>query len=189
MTYPGNPHRDGPAPFTQSQGSPPLGAPAGMIRTLSVQPWDTAPIPTAVNFYRQEAANLILGAAAGSTVVTTLAGGGSLQVPNQNVASIQAVTAFCNAPSLTTSIVYTVRANGSGIPGLINIKFPPQVSTFINWPIPGPFNVTSTGVLIDVLITRLVADVANEVNFTFLGWYCTPQDVQRWTGQVPGQIR
>lgn len=193
MTAPGggngNPGRDGPNPYLNSPGTPALGAPAGMLRTLSVSPWDVNPIPTAINFYRQELANLVLAGAAGSTVVTTIAGGGALQAPNQNIVSIQAVSMFCDSPALTTSITYTVRANGGGIPGLTGLKFPPQTAAYINFPIPGPFNVLQPGAYIDVLITRLVADVANQVNFTLLGWFCTPQDVRRWTGQTPGQIR
>lgn len=183
----GTPTRDGPAPWTQSQGSPALEAPAGMLRTLSVQTWDAAPIPTAINFYCQQAANLILPAAAGSVVLTTLEG--ALNAPRQNIVSIQAVSLFCSAPALTTSITYTVRANKSPIPGLTNLKFPPQVATYVDWPVPGPFNVLVPGAYIDVAITRLVADVASEVNFTMLGWFNTPQDAQRWTGQAPGIIR
>lgn len=187
-TYENGPQRTGIAPWVDSHGSPAILPPAGMLRTLSVQPWDVNPIPTATNFFLQQAANLVLGPAAGDTVVSTLAGGGALQAPRNNIVSIQAVSMFCDGPTLTTSIVYTVRANKVGIPGLINLKFPPQVAAFINFPIPGPFNVLSGGAYIDFLITRVVADVAKQVNFTLLGWFCSPQDVQRWTGQVPGQI-
>ncbi len=183
----GTPERDGRAPWTQSQGSPPLDAPAGMLRTLSVQTWDVAPIPTAINFYCEQPRNLILPGAAGSVVLTT--GQGALRAPNQNIVSIQATSLFCNAPSLTTSITYTVRANKTPIPGLTNLRFPSQIATYVNWPVPGPFNVLVPGAYIDVAITRIVADVANEVNFTFLGWFNTPQDAQRWTGQAPGIIR
>ena len=54
------------------------------MRTLSVQPWDFAPIPTAVNFFRQELVNLVLPGALGSTVVSTLAGGGAMQAIGRN---------------------------------------------------------------------------------------------------------
>jgi len=185
------PERTGSAPWTWAQGSKGPNTPGsgGVARFLSVQSWDVAPIPTATNFYAQEQANLILGAAAGSTVLTTQAGGGAFQVPPTNVVSIQAVSAFCDAPSLGTSIVYTVRANKNPIPGLSNIKFPPQVSAYINWPLPGPFNVLyAGGAYLDVLITRLVADVASQVNFTIIGWYNTLQDVRAWTGATPGQV-
>lgn len=181
------PDRVGQAPFTESQGTPPLRSRAGIMRVLSVPPWDQQPIPTATNFFRQQAANLSLPAAAGATVVTTLPSG-ALQVPRQNIVSLQAVSLFCDSPTLTTSILYTVRANGSPIPGLTGLSFPPQTAAFINFPIAGPFNVLSPGAFIDVLITRVVADVVKLVNFTFLGWFNSPQDVARWTGEAPGQI-
>jgi len=164
------------------------GAGGGMLRTLSVQTWDAAPIPTAQSFFRQELANLVLGAAAGATVVTTIAGGGALLVPANNIASIQAVILFCDAPTLTTSITYTVRASSIPIAGLTNLKFPPQAGAFINFAIPGPWNVLLPGAFIDVLITRVVADVAKQVNFSLIGWFNPGQDVARWTGQQPGQV-
>ncbi len=182
------PERTGAAAWTQAQGTPPIRPAGGIVRTLAVQPWDVNPIPTAQNFYNQEAANLTLPGAKGSTVLTTVAGGGALQIPPQNVASIQAVVMFCDAPSLTTSILYTVRANGSAITGLQALRFPPQGANFINLPVPGPWNVVSAGAYIDVLITRTATDVPSLVNFTLVGWFCSPQDVQRWTGQVPGQV-
>lgn len=160
----------------------------GIQKVLNVQPWDVAPIPSAQNFFLRETANLVLGAAAGATVTTTIAGGGALLVPANNICSIQAVILFCDAPTLTTSITYTVRANQVGIPGLTNLGFPPQAGAFINLAIPGPFNVLIAGAFIDVLITRVVADVAKQVNFTIIGWFNSPQDAQRWTGVVPGQV-
>lgn len=158
-----------------------------MVRTLSVAPWDVNPIPTAINFFRSEPTNLVLPGAAGSTVKTTL-GGAVLQLPRNNVASIQAISIFCDAPTLLTSIKYTARQNEGPIQGLENLSFPPQLAGFVNFPFPGPFNVYQPGAYIDVLITRVTADVASNVNVTFVGWYCTPQDVQRWTGQQPGMI-
>ena len=186
------PQRTGVAPWVGSEGSPKLaggpGAVGGIPRFLSVSPWDVNPIPSAINFFAKEQSNLILGANAGDQVVTTLAGGGSFKLPPQNIASIQAVSMFCDTPSLTTNIRYTVRANLQPIPGLSNIGFPPQAAVFINFPIPGPFNVLYAGALIDVLIERLVTDVSNQVNFTFLGWYNTGQDVLAWTGAQPGLV-
>ena len=189
----GGPVRTGLAPFIAARENNPTraaggdGAP-GLMRTLSVQTWDAQPIPTATNFFTKQTANLLLGAAAGATVVTTLAGGGALQLPANNIASIQAVILFCDTPSLTTSILYTVRAGGSPIPGLSNLGFAPQGAAFINLAIPGPFNVLHPGAFIDVLITRVVADVAKQVNFSMIGWFCSPQDVARWTGATPGQV-
>lgn len=159
-----------------------------LLRTLSVQPWDVNPIPSAINFFAEELLDLNLGANAGDTVVTTIAGGGAFQVPQLNIASIQAVALFCNAPALTTVITYTVRANQIPIAGLTNLKFPSQGATFRNRSIPGPFNVLSPGAYIDVLISRVVTDVVNAVNFTFLGWYASRQDIKRWTGAEPGQV-
>lgn len=186
--YENGPERVGRAPWTQAEGSKGIQPPAGMLRTLSVQPWDVAPIPTATNFYKQQQASLLLGPNAGDTVVVTAAGGGALQAPLQNIVSIQAITIFCNAPSLTTSINYTWRANKAAIPGLQNIRFPPQVATYVNWPVPGPFNVLLAGAYIDVVITRVITDVANLVNATTLGWFNTSQDVLRWTGAFPGSV-
>lgn len=186
--YENGPQRVGTAPWVDAQGAPPIRPPAGMLRTLSVQPWDVNPIPTATNFFLQQQANLVLGPNAGDTVLGTIAGGGALQIGRNNIVSIQAVSMFCDSPTLTTSIIYTMRANKVPIPGLTNLKFPPQVAAFLNFPIPGPFNVLSTGAYLDFLITRVVTDVAKQVNFTALGWFCSPQDVQRWTGQVPGQV-
>ena len=157
-------------------------------RLLSVQPWDAQPIPTATNFFANELANLVLPGAAGSQVFTTQAGGGAVKLPANCIGSIQAVILFCDTPSLTTSINYTVRQNSVPIPGLTNLRFPPQGAGFINQGIPGPWNVLLPGAFIDVLITRVVADIAKQVNFTLIGWYNSPQDVLRWTGVQPGQV-
>lgn len=189
----GGPHRVGVAPFIAARDNTPTRLALGpggeaMQRVLQVQTWDAAPIPTAQNFFLKQQANLVLGAAAGSTVVTTVAGAGAIQVPANNITSIQAVILFCDTPTLTTSINYTVRANQVGIPGLTNLGFAPQGAAFINLAIPGPFNVLLPGAFIDVLITRVVADVAKQVNFTTIGWFCSPQDVARWTGVTPGQV-
>lgn len=184
--------RVGVAPFIAARDNDPSrvqrpGDP-GIMRTLNVRAWDDAPIPTAINFFTRETANLLLGAAAGATVVTTLAGGGALQLPRNSIGSIQSVIMFCDAPTLTTSILYTVRANQVPIPGLTNLGFPPQAAAFFNFAIPGPYNVLQPGAFIDVLITRVVADVAKQVNFSMVGWFNSPQDVQRWTGAYPGQV-
>lgn len=170
---------------TRAMGGP--GEP-GIFRALSVQPWDVQPVPTAINFFKQQTANLVLAGAAGSTVVTTLAGNGALQAAANNIVSLQSVGIFCDAPTVLTSISYIVRANGVPFPGLDPVKFPPQAAAFFNFFVPGPFNVVLAGAFIDVLITRVVADVANLVNSTLIGWQCSPQDVQRWTGVVPGQV-
>lgn len=189
----GGPVRTGLAPFIAARDNRPTraaggdGAP-GVMRSLSVQTWDAAPVPTAINFFAHETANLVLGAAAGATVVTTLAGGGAVQLPANNIGSIQAVILFCDTPTLTTQILYTVRAGGSPIPGLTNLGFAPQGAAFINLAIPGPWNVLQPGAFIDVLITRVIADVAKQVNFSMVGWFNSPQDVARWTGATPGQV-
>jgi hypothetical protein len=189
----GGPSRVGPPPFIAARDNVPHrvqggGAEGQMLRTLNVRTWDDAPIPTATNFFLRETANLVLPAAAGATVTTTPAGGGALLIPPNNITSLQAVILFCDAPTLTTSILYTVRANQVPIPGLANLGFPPQASAFINLAIPGPWNVVQAGAFIDVLITRVVADVAKQVNFSIVGWFNSPQDVLRWTGQQPGQV-
>jgi len=188
----GGTSRVGVAPFIAARDNTPtrIARAAGeeMQRFLSVRTWDDAPIPSAQNFFLKQQANLLLGAAAGATVVTTVAGFGALQVPANNIASIQAVIIFCDTPTLTTSINYTWRANNVPIPGLTNIGFAPQGAAFINLAIPGPFNVLLPGAFIDVLITRVVADVAKQVNVTTIGWFCSPQDVARWTGTTPGQV-
>lgn len=189
----GGPNRVGVAPFIAARDNAPTRRTLGpggepMARVLQVQTWDAAPIPSAQNFFLKQSANLLLAAPAGSTVLTTVVGGGALQVPANSIASIQSVILFCDTPTLTTSITYTVRANQVGIPGLINLGFAPQGAGFINLPIPGPFNVLLPGAFIDILISRLVADVAKQVNFTTIGWFCSPQDVANWTGVTPGQV-
>jgi hypothetical protein len=191
MTPPQGTMRTGLAPFIAARENEPSRVTrpdaVPMARVLQVSTWDAAPIPTAQNFFRTELANLVLAGAVNSTVVTTIAGGGALQLPANSIASIQAVQLYCNAPTLTTNITYTVRANGVPQPGLTNLKFPPLAAGSLLFPIPGPFNVLLAGSYIDVLITRVVADVAAQVNFTMLGWFCSPQDVLRWTGVQPGQ--
>jgi len=191
----GGPSRVGIAPFIGARDNTPSrinrgGGPDGapMQRVLQVQTWDAAPIPSATNFFLKQNANLLLGAAAGATVQTTVAGLGALQVPANNIASIQAVIMFCDTPTLTTNISYTVRANQAPIPGLTNLGFAPQGAGFINLAIPGPWNIYLPGAFIDVLITRNVADVAKQVNFSIVGWFCSPQDVATWTGVTPGQV-
>jgi hypothetical protein len=184
--------RVGQSPFISARDNDPtrVGAQDAPMaaRLLSVQPWDAQPIPTATNWFTTELVNLVLAAPAGSTVTTTQAGGGAIKLPANCIASIQAVILFCDTPSLTTSITYTVRQNTVPIAGLTNLKFPPQGAGFINQGFPGPWNVLLPGAFIDVVITRLVADVAKQVNFSMIGWYNSPQDVLRWTGAQPGQV-
>lgn len=165
-----------------------LGDDPGLPRVLSVQAWDVQPIPTATNFFLKETVNLLLPAAAGSSVQTTAPGGGAAQMPASSVASIQAVILFCDAPTLTTVITYTVRANQIPIPGLTNLGFAPQAGANLNLAIPGPWNIYKTGAEIDVLVTRVVADVAKQVNFTIIGWNAPPQDILAWTGVLPGTV-
>jgi len=184
--------RVGIAPFIAARDNDPSrvdmqGQPTA-ARLLNVAPWDAQPIPTATNWFTKQLANLVLPGAAGSTVVTTQPGGGAIKLPANCIASIQAVIMYCDTPSLTTSITYTVRQNTVPIPGLTNIGFPPQGAGFINAGIPGPWNVLLPGAFIDVLIIRVVADVAKQVNFSMVGWYNSPQDVKRWTGVQPGQV-
>jgi hypothetical protein len=161
--------------------------PPEVLRALAIQPWDQQPIPTAVNFFTQELDNLNLGAAAGASVVTTLAGGGALRLPPNNIGVITSCSWFASGPTTATNIVYTVRRNRSPIRGLTNLKFPPQNAAFLNFSVDGTWDL-SAGSFVDVLITRRIADVATLVNFTLVGWFCPIPDVIRWTGQVPGQV-
>lgn len=170
----------GPRPRDPGQG-------AALARNLSVRPWDDQPIPTAQNFFTQELDNLSLPAGAGSTVQTTRAGGGAIQIPYNNVAVIGAVTFFCSAPTTDTNIIYTVRQNQSPIRGLTNLKFAPRVAGFIEFGVGGTWDI-APGAFLDVLITNRNAFGPWLVNFTMTGWFCSVPDIKAWTGQYPGQL-
>jgi hypothetical protein len=158
-------------------------------RILAIPPWDVSPIPTATPFYLSQLPNLILANVAGAVVGSTIPGGGAIQMPPKNVAVLAGVILYCNNPDLTTQIRYTIRQNGSPVPGLASVGFPPQVNAFLNWAIDGPFDALTPGAFIDFIVTNITPGTGPwTVNVAISGWFCSIDDVARYTGKRPGTI-
>lgn len=158
-------------------------------RFLSIPPWDVSPPPTATPFYLSQLPNLVVPNVVGATVESTIPGGGAIQLPPKNVAVIAGVILFCNAPDLTTQIRYTIRQNGSPVPGLAAIGFPPQVNAFLNWGVDGPYTALNPGAFLNFTIqTIAVGTAAWTVNVALSGWFCAIDDILRWTGKRPGNL-
>lgn len=157
-------------------------------RSLSVSPWDVDKPPTAYDLWVNTPRALVLPAAAGSTVTTTPATGGFYDLPRENVAVLKSVVLTIEAPAVGDAWIVSVLQDGSPIPGLAAIGFPPVAAAYFALPINGAFAVSAPGAQISVRWESLGMTAPRNVGVVLAGWYLPPQDVILWTGQRPGQM-
>lgn len=167
-------------------GEPP-GPPANLGRNLSLQSWDVVKPPTAQDFTNYTVTNLILPAAVGATVSTTVATGGFFQLPDNSVGVLQTVAFSIVAPAITDIWNFTVFENGSPIPGLTNAGFQPVVAAFFALPIKSIWQI-SQGAQLSVRFFNVGGTGPLNVGISLSGYHISAQDVFDYTGQRKGTL-
>lgn len=178
----------------QAWSNPPE-RPAGpnVGRQIAIPPWYVTPIPTARNFFDYSRPFIVVPAGLNSVVTTVpsatgVAGtGGAFQVPPSNVAVLAAVSFFADAPTNNTDLTFIFRQNQAPIPGLEAVGFAPRVAANAQFTVPGTFLIND-GCLIDCVVRNNNAFGPWNVSVTITGWFCSSEDVYRYTGQRPGSL-
>lgn len=162
------------------RGDPPE-PPAGLVRSLAIPPWDVAKPPTAQDFFNFTQNMLVLPAGVGSTVSTTEATGGFVELPRKNIGKLETVVFSISNPLITDQWRFTVFMNGGGIPGLTNVGFQPVNGSYFALPISSSWQIVE-GARLHVTFTN-VDGAAKLVGVTLSGYYVPEADVYRYTGQ------
>lgn len=170
----------------KSTGTAPA-PPPDLQKILSRPPWDQHKPPTAQDFYSFTANSLILPAGANSTVETTQATGGFVQLGQDSVGVLQLVVFTIDAPTTAMSIRLTVFSQGSGIPGLTNIGFPPINASSFAFPITSVWQL-SQGVTLSCQFVNLNAAGPWTVGIILSGYQVLASDIAAYTGERVGMI-
>lgn len=163
--------------------------PADFGKLLARPPWDQHKPPTAQDFYGFTANSLTLPAGAGSTVTANATNltGFTGQLGGDNVGVLQQVIFTIDAPTTAMSIRLTVFANGSGIPGLSNIGFPPINASSFAFPLSSVWQL-SQGTVLSATFTNLNAAGPWTVGIVLSGYQILASDVAAYTGERVGMI-
>lgn len=174
--------------------NPPERRPKSNIpRFVAIPPWYVEPIPTARNFfsYTRPFVTVPLGVGSSVVVVPTQSGvagtGGAFQLPPSNVGVLTTVSIFADAPTVNTDLTFIFRQNQSPIPGLEAVGFAPRNAANAQFSVPGTYFLND-GVLVDCLIQNNNAFGPWNVSVTITGWFNSPEDVYRFTGQEVGAL-
>lgn len=170
----------------RSNGKPP-GPPADFGKMLARPPWDAHKPPTAQDFYSFTPNSLILPAGAGATVSTTAATGAFLALGDDSVGVLQQLIFTIDAPTTAMSIRLTVFADGSGIPGLSNIGFPPINASSFAFPLTSVWQLAQ-GTNLIVTFTNLNAAGPWTVGAVLSGYQILASDIAAYTGERVGMI-
>lgn len=168
-----------------SNGKPPQ-PPPELGKMLARESWDAHKPPTAQDFFTFTPLPLILPAGAGSTVRTTAATGAFMQLGADMMAKLENVTITINAPTLAMSFRFTVFVDGTGIPGLSNIGFPPVAASTFVLPINGVWQIKK-GAIIEIQAVNLAAPAVT-LGFVLSGYQVLESDVFAYTGERLGMI-
>jgi len=160
--------------------------PPELGKQLARPPWDQHKPPTAQDFYSFTPASITLPAGANSRVRTTLATGAFVALGDDNIAVLQNVTMTVDAPTTAMSFRFTVFADGTGIPGLSNVGFPPINATTFALPINGVWQI-GAGAVLEIEAVNLAAPAVT-LGFVLSGYQILASDVFAYTGERIGMI-
>lgn len=169
----------------RSSQAPP--APIDLQKILARPPWDQHKPPTAQDFFSFTANSLTLAAGAGSTVSTTAATGGFVTLGQDSVGILQSVIFTIDAPTTAMSLRLSVFANGSAIPGLSGIGFPPINASSFAFPLNSVWQL-SQGTTLSATFTNLNAAGPWTVGLVLSGYQVLASDIAAYTGERVGMI-
>lgn len=169
----------------KSNQAPPQ--PIDLQKILARPPWDQHKPPTAQDFYSFTPDSLTLAAGAGSTVSTTAATGGFVNLGQDAVGILQTVIFTIDVPTTAMSIRLSVFAGGSAIPGLSNIGFPPINASSFAFPLTSVWQL-SQGVNLFATFTNLNAAGPWTVGIVLSGYQVLASDIAAYTGERVGMI-
>ena len=165
--------------------SPPM--PDDLTRSLALQSWDQHKPPTAQDFYSFTPNSLVLPAGAGSSISSSQATGGFIQLAADNIGVLQQIIFTIDAPTTAMNIRLTIFANGGGIPGLTNIGFPPINAASFAFPLSSVWQLSPGTTLFGTFVNGNASGPWT-VGLVLSGYQVSAADVVGYTGQRVGTI-
>lgn len=173
----GTPPRPHPRPVRGAAGGEELAASppaAGRTVVTAVPPADVSPIPGARDFFRiLRYQNIAPGATINPPEL-------QFQVALADYAALQFFSIFCDATTIATNVVWTLRRGRAPVPGFEAITFSPRATSSFERTFPCDVK-CQTGTLVTVSITNNGA-AAEKVGCTFGGWTWNRLSGERYTG-------